>query len=1173
MTTHKFLPALDRRQCIRCIAWSRPLAAVLAVLLCALPAVAQNAATGTVTGRVSNAATLKYLAGAEVVDRDSRQRAFTDTDGSFILVLPVGERAIVVNYGGLDSQTAAVTVTAGETVTRDIALTSADYGPRAAAAGEIIKLEAFVVSGEREGRMASIAQQKASDVLVNMISSDEFPNVAGANLGDFLRNIPGIDIMDSGNDPRDIMIRGMDSQMASVTSDGLRMANAGGTDGNSRAFNLDQISIQNYETIEVYKTPTAAMSADSGGGSINLVSKSAFNLKQRRISFQAGGVVNTENLRLGRRAGSTGDELSTRPVGNLYYANSFLNNRLGVVFTANYNDFYNVSSGMRHRRYSLYERSNYGGYLDDVLASGAETGIYSRDFNYGYDSGFTRRTSFSLNLDYKLTPSVKLYLNSQVNTSLIRTGRQTLALPGGERPSEAASEGGSTTGIAPDHWITNSQGYQIPVWSPYVTTVYTAGADIRANTVQDAANSKGAAVTTGLEVLNKIGRGSTFAGGMEYKRAGWKINLDAGVSLSTNHYTTQDGMAINSATAYLRGIDYRIDHAPGAAYPLITQLHGPDMYDLANYVSRVNSQSALVTVPGTGRDVPGEGGAGTVVIPGVSTNRTYPTVQMARGDYGPFQVSNGRWLSTKDKFSTLKLDARRSFFTRIPMYVQAGGLYREQERHTDKNGQSHWFFNGTTAELQDMLEKVKSPDLDATVGPYPPVPYFSLPHIDQYFREHPEKFTEDVVWRTETELGGDKFSRERVAGAYGMFNIRLGRFSALLGMRYERTDQYGRGPVANDDATAARASEMLMDYVRGYGYADITAAYNDTAINPLTGVSGQSLVTNYSVSQAQALELTRLRYANTAAVDKSYADWFPNVQLKYNLTANFIARASYNKSISRQPFDRLMPGYTVNVDSSGAYAIDMNNPSLKPIYHTNYDVALEYYMKGGGSASIGYYYKDVQNYTANVTETITENGVYDYDFRNYVGASLERPVNIGGQKNWGIEASFSQRLGFIHERLKNFSLYAAYTYQEGETNSSFNSTAPLTGLETMPKSMPAYRVVPRKLKLSLSYRGSRLNASVSYNWADSFYDGTMFRFFNDREPGKVDPAAFGYLWRDARGTFDAAMSYTFYRRYSFYVEAKNLTNEPFRTYLHNPNWTWEYQKYGAFVYFGIKGTF
>jgi len=59
----------------------------------------------------------------------------------------------------------------------------------------------------------------------------------------------------------------------------------------NRRFEFEQVSISNVETIEVFKTLTPEMQANSTGGSVNLVTKSAFDregsLATYRVYFQA----------------------------------------------------------------------------------------------------------------------------------------------------------------------------------------------------------------------------------------------------------------------------------------------------------------------------------------------------------------------------------------------------------------------------------------------------------------------------------------------------------------------------------------------------------------------------------------------------------------------------------------------------------------------------------------------------------------------------------------------------------------------------------------------------------------------------------------------------------------------------------------------------------------------
>src|SRR5687767_12612249 len=112
----------------------------LAFLPMATPAIAADAARGSVHGYVSNAATTAFLEGARVEAPAANAVGRTDRDGRFELSLPAGEHELVVSYLGLSPQTLRVNVPAGQQVKRDIQLTS-----------EIYSLEKFTVDAVREG--------------------------------------------------------------------------------------------------------------------------------------------------------------------------------------------------------------------------------------------------------------------------------------------------------------------------------------------------------------------------------------------------------------------------------------------------------------------------------------------------------------------------------------------------------------------------------------------------------------------------------------------------------------------------------------------------------------------------------------------------------------------------------------------------------------------------------------------------------------------------------------------------------------------------------------------------------------------------------------------------------------------------------------------------------------
>ena len=124
-------------------------AALLLISLLPLPAIGQGAASGIITGRVSNAATQASLEAASVAIANSTHSVTTERDGTYRLVVPPGDYTLTVSYTGLDPQTVPVSIGANAVIRRDIALTSVIY-----------QLDKFTVSGEREGTALAVTLQR-----------------------------------------------------------------------------------------------------------------------------------------------------------------------------------------------------------------------------------------------------------------------------------------------------------------------------------------------------------------------------------------------------------------------------------------------------------------------------------------------------------------------------------------------------------------------------------------------------------------------------------------------------------------------------------------------------------------------------------------------------------------------------------------------------------------------------------------------------------------------------------------------------------------------------------------------------------------------------------------------------------------------------------------------------
>ena len=370
-----------------------PLCSWLALLFAPL-AFAQG--TGSIAGRVLNAATNEYIRNAEVRVEGSNLVAYTEDGGFYRLTgVPPGETKLTVTYTG--SQPAAVTVpvSAGQTTTRDFKLESASIAGAAAADG-VVELQAFVVASEREGQAKAIMERRASLNAKNVVAADNYGELTMGDVGEFMKSMPGLSLDYVEVDTSAVRIGGLDPKYSNFTTDGARMATATSNNNAGRQNSFEQMSITGIDSIEFNNTLTASMDADSPGGTINLRSKYAFQRTGRSILFQLYG-VGTSDADLFRREYFPDDQKHHRvfPSGQFGYANIFLEGRLGVEFNTSYNANF-VQQDRVQMRYN-YNTPAAGATVDTPKLN---------DIMFRPGPKMTTRQAANLSLDYKLTPDL-----------------------------------------------------------------------------------------------------------------------------------------------------------------------------------------------------------------------------------------------------------------------------------------------------------------------------------------------------------------------------------------------------------------------------------------------------------------------------------------------------------------------------------------------------------------------------------------------------------------------------------------------------------------------------------------------------------------------------------------------------------------------------------------------
>lgn len=270
------------------------LAQLVAVLLLVLPSRALLAQVGTITGKVTDAATSLPIADARVTVRGSTLETVSGREGDFRLQnVRAGTVIIGVFRLGYKASTDTVRLIAGQTATVNVSM-----------AASVVNLSQIVVTGtagnqERKAQAAVVASVSAADI----IATAPVENVAGT----LQSQVPGISLSaQSGTvgTSTQIRIRGASSVNLSneplVFVDGIRVneGTTGGGVGGQSFDRLNDINPDEIESIEVVKGPAAATlyGADASAGVIQIITKKGHagqNSFSQSVRLEGGQLMNT----------------------------------------------------------------------------------------------------------------------------------------------------------------------------------------------------------------------------------------------------------------------------------------------------------------------------------------------------------------------------------------------------------------------------------------------------------------------------------------------------------------------------------------------------------------------------------------------------------------------------------------------------------------------------------------------------------------------------------------------------------------------------------------------------------------------------------------------------------------------------------------------------------------
>jgi TonB-dependent receptor len=256
--------------------WFSYLCPILVILICINPLIFAQT-EGEIAGRVYDAASNEYLPGANIMLEGTTYGASSDRDGLFrILNVPAGTYILTTSYIGYEDYTIEVTLPEGtKRVIQELPLTL----------GYVLGDE-IVITGERQGQAKALSIQKTAANIKNVVSQDQIQRFPDLNTAEVIQRIPAVAVERDQGEARYVLIRGTEPRLSNTTINGAAVASP---ENEVRYVGLDVVSANQLAAVEVTKALTPDMDGDAIGGSVNLVTKSAFDYDKQVVNVTVGG--------------------------------------------------------------------------------------------------------------------------------------------------------------------------------------------------------------------------------------------------------------------------------------------------------------------------------------------------------------------------------------------------------------------------------------------------------------------------------------------------------------------------------------------------------------------------------------------------------------------------------------------------------------------------------------------------------------------------------------------------------------------------------------------------------------------------------------------------------------------------------------------------------------------
>ncbi len=327
------------------------------------------------------------------------------------------------------------------------------------------------------------------------------------------------------------------------------------------------------------------------------------------------------------------------------------------------------------------------------------------------------------------------------------------------------------------------------------------------------------------------------------------------------------------------------------------------------------------------------------------------------------------------------------------------------------------------------------------------------------------------------------------------------------------------------------------------GYAMATLKFEN-----LTLVPGVRVEHTRDRSQAKLITATTSASSGFNSFgSKQYTDVFPGLNARYDVGDDLVLRAAVTTAIGRPNYAQLAPFVSVDATTSPV-SVAQGNPDLKPYKALNFDGAIEYYLPGQGLISVGGFYKKLDD---PIYQQVLLGQTGSFAGQSLTNASVSTPLNTDKAKVYGIEVNLQTRFTFLPSPLDGFGVSANYTRIWGNGNGTVLGATSRTG------DIPLFLQSKHVGTAQVFYEKYGFAVRAAYSYRSAYLDTLGATAAQDQ-------------YTDRNGQLDVNASYQVTPELTFFSNATNLTDAPWRRYIGTKAQLVERERYDLSVRWGAQ---